>query len=60
MEKVNTRNEHGIKNATDMYRMVSGVFYEHWTDGATKDECEAENPQMVFIKRGESVFRKII
>jgi len=59
IEKINTRNEHGVKYSTDTYRTIKGKHYQHWTDGATKEECEKESPNEKFIVRNDSVYRLV-
>ena len=59
MEKTNTRNSYGVKCATNTYRTINGESYTHWTDFATKEECQADEPKSTFIKRGDSIFKKV-
>lgn len=47
----NNRNEFGVKDSINTYLNINGKHYEQWSDFATKEECERENPEDKFIAR---------
>lgn len=61
MNKINTRNENGVKSSCNMYRTINGIEFEHWTSDPmlTVKEWAKEHPKYKFIKRGCEIFRSV-
>ena len=66
--KINTRNQHGIKDSCNMYRKVNGIEFQQWFSEGSVDENDEvrtieayrkKHPEYKFIKRGDEIFRSV-
>ena len=55
----NSRNQHGFKDSINCYLTIKGDRYEQWSDFDTKEDCQKENPGMVFITRKVDDFTRV-
>lgn len=55
----NQKNNSGIKDSYNTYRIINNIEFEHWTSSQEKTtkKLKIEFPQYKFIKRGCEIFR---